>query len=152
VSRNTISASFVFFLILGKIRNAAASIDGRIQNRILSPSYPSRSSGSEDIARDFAGIFRSSTGIISVASNVIPAELTKMVNFALEGDFKSASAMHKKYYRFFTDLFIESNPIPVKAAMVLRGEIASEYRLPLCEMSDSHLEVLTATLKKCGAL
>ena len=91
-------------------------------------------------------------GIISVASNIIPGELAEMVDLALKGDFKGALAYHKKYYELFRDLFIESNPIPVKAAMALRGEIACEYRLPLCEMSAAHLEVLTATLKKCGAL
>ena len=75
-----------------------------------------------------------------------------MVALALKGDFAGAQAYHKKYYALFRDLFIESNPIPVKAAMALRGEIACEYRLPLCEMSAAHLETLTATLKKCGAL
>ena len=91
-------------------------------------------------------------GIISVASNIIPAELSEMVSLALKGDFISALAYHKKYYALFRDLFIESNPIPIKAAMALRGEIACEYRLPMCEMSQAHLEVLTATMKKCGVL
>ena len=92
------------------------------------------------------------SGIISVASNIIPGELSEMVALALKGDFVSALAYHQKYYELFRDLFIESNPIPVKAAMALRGEIACEYRLPLCELSAAHLEALTATLKKCGAL
>ncbi|MBE6392432.1 MAG: 4-hydroxy-tetrahydrodipicolinate synthase [Lentisphaerae bacterium] len=91
-------------------------------------------------------------GIISVASNVIPAELTKMVKFALDGDFKSASAMHKKYYRFFTDLFIESNPIPVKAALEIIGKGKAEYRLPLCELSAAHYEQLRETMKHCGVI
>ena len=92
------------------------------------------------------------TGIISVASNVIPAELTKMVKFALDGDFKSARAMHKKYYRFFTDLFIESNPIPVKAALEIIGKGKAEYRLPLCELSAAHYEQLRATMAHCGII
>ena len=92
------------------------------------------------------------SGIISVASNIIPAELSEMVALALKGDYANALVYHKKYYALFRDLFIESNPIPVKAAMALRNEIACEYRLPLCEMSAAHLEALTATLKKCGAL
>ncbi|MBQ9786674.1 MAG: 4-hydroxy-tetrahydrodipicolinate synthase [Lentisphaeria bacterium] len=91
-------------------------------------------------------------GIISVASNIIPAELSEMVALALKGDFISALAYHKKYYALFRDLFIESNPILIKAAMALRGEIACEYRLPMCEMSQAHLEVLTATMKECGVL
>ena len=92
------------------------------------------------------------TGIISVASNVIPAELTKMVKFALDGDFKSAAAMHKKYYRFFTDLFIESNPIPVKAALEIAGKCKAEYRLPLCELTAAHYEQLRETMVHCGVI
>ena len=92
------------------------------------------------------------TGIISVASNVIPAELSKMVKFALDGDFKSAGAMHKKYYRFFTDLFIESNPIPVKAALEIIGKGKAEYRLPLCELSAAHYEQLRPTMAHCGII
>ena len=91
-------------------------------------------------------------GIISVASNLIPAELTEMVDLALKGDFQSAAKLHHKYYRLFVNLFIESNPIPVKAAMEMMGMMKAEYRLPLCEMTAAHLETLTATLKKCGAL
>ena len=92
------------------------------------------------------------TGIISVASNVIPAELSKMVALALEGNFKEAGKLHKQYYRFFCDLFIESNPIPVKAAMELVGKGKAEYRLPLCELTPAHLEQLKATMKYCGIL
>ncbi|MBE6388864.1 MAG: 4-hydroxy-tetrahydrodipicolinate synthase [Lentisphaerae bacterium] len=92
------------------------------------------------------------SGIISVASNIIPGELSEMVALALKGDFAAAAGFHRKYYALFRDLFIESNPIPVKAAMALRGEIACEYRLPLCELSASHQELLSATLKKCGLL
>ena len=91
-------------------------------------------------------------GIISVASNIIPGELSEMVALALAGKFTEALAYHRKYYGLFRDLFIESNPIPVKAAMAMRGEIAEEYRLPLCELTPAHRETLAATLKKCGAL
>ena len=75
-----------------------------------------------------------------------------MVDSALKGDFAGALKYHQKYYELFRDLFVESNPIPVKAAMAMRGEIACEYRLPMCEMSQAHLEVLTATMKECGVL
>ncbi len=92
------------------------------------------------------------TGIVSVASNLIPEDLVAMVNAALAGDFRTAGVWHRKYYRLFRDLFIESNPIPVKAAMALTSEIASEYRLPMCELSPAHLEALKATLTGCGVL
>ncbi len=89
-------------------------------------------------------------GIISVASNVIPAEMVKMVAAALAGDFKTAGEFHRKYYPLFRDLFIESNPIPVKAALAALGKIAYEYRLPLCEMAAGNREKLLATMRKCG--
>ena len=91
-------------------------------------------------------------GIISVASNLIPGELSAMVEAALNGDFASARAAHRKYYPLFRNLFIESNPIPVKAAMGMTGAITPEYRLPLCEMSAAHAEVLKKTLLDCGIL
>ena len=92
------------------------------------------------------------TGVISVASNIIPAELTEMVSAANAGDFGKALQYHRKYYRLFCDLFIESNPIPVKAAMAMKGMIDLEYRLPLCELSAAHAEVLRQTLTDCGIL
>ena len=91
-------------------------------------------------------------GIISVASNIIPGELSAMVDAALKGDYATALKYHKKYYALFRDLFIESNPIPVKAAMGMMGDISPEYRLPLCEISDAHGQALLQTLKKCGIL
>ena len=91
-------------------------------------------------------------GIISVASNLIPGELSAMVDAALKGDFATALTAHRKYYPLFRNLFIESNPIPVKAAMGMTGAIVPEYRLPLCEMSDAHAEVLRKTLQDCGIL
>lgn len=91
-------------------------------------------------------------GIISVASNLIPGELSAMVEAALNGDFASARAAHRKYYPLFRNLFIESNPIPVKAAMGMTGAITPEYRLPLCEISAAHAEVLKKTLIDCGIL
>lgn len=91
-------------------------------------------------------------GIISVASNLIPGELSAMVEAALNGDFASARTAHRKYYPLFRNLFIESNPIPVKAAMGMTGAITPEYRLPLCEMSAAHAEVLKKTLLDCGIL
>lgn len=92
------------------------------------------------------------TGIISVASNVIPAEIKKMVDAFAKGNAAEAMALHKKYYRFMKDLFIETNPIPVKAAMAYKGMIQGEYRLPLCPMSEKNADVLKDTMKKAGIL
>jgi 4-hydroxy-tetrahydrodipicolinate synthase len=92
------------------------------------------------------------TGIISVASNIIPAELKVMVDAYAAGNVNKAMALHKKYYCLFRDLFVETNPIPIKTAMAMKGMIAEEFRLPLCEISASGREKLTAALKRCGIL
>jgi len=91
-------------------------------------------------------------GIVSVTSNLIPGEMSMMVRAALDGDFAKALEYHRKYYPFFRDQFIETNPIPIKAAMAMAGLIAEEYRLPLCELSPEHREKLAATMKRCGML
>ena len=87
-------------------------------------------------------------GVISVASNIIPAELKAMVDACAKGDFATALKYHRRYYRLFKDLFIETNPIPIKAAMAMLGIINEEYRLPLCEMAPANREKLKATLSK----
>ena len=91
-------------------------------------------------------------GIISVSSNIIPAEMTRMVQAFLRGDLAAALTLHRKYYALFRDQFVETNPIPIKAAMAMKGMIAEEYRLPLCELGQANREKLSATLKRCGIL
>ncbi len=91
-------------------------------------------------------------GIVSVVSNLIPAELKAMVDAFAAGKMSEALAIHKKYYAFFKDVFVETNPIPIKTAMAMKGIIEEEFRLPLCQISPSGREVLTAALKKCGIL
>jgi 4-hydroxy-tetrahydrodipicolinate synthase len=89
-------------------------------------------------------------GVISVASNIIPAEVSELTKLALAGDFAGALALHRRLYPLFTDLFLESNPIPIKAVMAEAGLIAEEYRLPLCEMSAANRQRLLATWQKLG--
>lgn len=85
-------------------------------------------------------------GVISVASNIFPAELKKMVDLCNAGNFAEGLKIHRKFYKLFKNLFLESNPIPVKAAMAMLGMIEEEYRLPLCPVSDKTRAVLKATL------
>lgn len=91
-------------------------------------------------------------GIISVASNIIPEAIKKMTDAANAGDFNTAAELHKRFYCIFRDLFVESNPIPVKAAMAMMGLIDEEYRLPLCGISSQGREKLTSSLKNCGVI
>lgn len=91
-------------------------------------------------------------GVISVASNIIPAEVAKMVRAYAAGRVQEAMKLHFKWYPVFKDLFIETNPGPVKAALAMMGLITEEYRLPIVEMSTKNREILETTLKSVGLL
>jgi 4-hydroxy-tetrahydrodipicolinate synthase len=75
-----------------------------------------------------------------------------MVRAANHGDFVKARKLHEKYHPLFRDLFIETNPIPVKAALAMMGQMEEEYRLPLVPLSQKNRETLKATLTRCGVL
>jgi 4-hydroxy-tetrahydrodipicolinate synthase len=92
------------------------------------------------------------SGVISVASNVIPKEMSALVRLALAGDMPGARELHRTFYPLFRDLFIDTNPIPVKAALALMGRIGAVYRLPLCEPTEKAREQLARTLRSLGLL
>ena len=91
-------------------------------------------------------------GVISVASNVIPRQVARMVRAAAAGDFAAARRLHEQWHQLFRDLFVETNPIPVKAALAMMGQIQEEYRLPLVPLQPKNREILRATLARCGLL
>ena len=82
------------------------------------------------------------SGVISVVSNVVPADMAGMIDSFQEGDLKKASELHYKMMPLMDSLFLETNPIPVKAALYMMGKIEYELRLPLCQMSDGNYEKL----------
>ena len=91
-------------------------------------------------------------GVISVASNVAPKAVADLVHAAAAGRWDEARALHYKYYALFNDVFIETNPIPIKAAVEMAGLGPAVYRLPLCEMAPANREKLRATLQACGVV
>ncbi len=91
-------------------------------------------------------------GVISVASNLVPREVVKMVNFAMTGDYVRARALHRRLYPVFKTIFIESNPSPVKAAMVRAKIIGSdEVRAPLGPLTAANRATLCAVLEEFSA-
>lgn len=86
------------------------------------------------------------SGVVSVASNLVPGDVVAMTSSALNGDFSSALAIHQRLFDLFRTLFIETNPVPIKAAMAMANLINEEYRLPLCPMSNDTRSKLQATL------
>lgn len=91
-------------------------------------------------------------GVISVASNVIPGAVAGMVHAALEGRWAEAREAHARWYPLFRDLFLDTNPVPVKAALAMLGRAEEVYRLPLCGMDPDTREALSATLRRTGLL
>ncbi len=89
-------------------------------------------------------------GIISVASNEIPAEMTRLAQLALDNDFPTARQLQKKYLPLMEVNFIESNPIPVKAAMGLMGLLEPVYRLPLVPPQPANLQKIEKVLQDVG--
>ena len=91
-------------------------------------------------------------GVISVASNILPKQISMMVNAYTAGQVRKALNLHQKYYPIFRDLFIETNPVPAKAALAMMGKCEEEYRLPLCKISPANRAQLVKTLKSCGVI
>ena len=89
-------------------------------------------------------------GVISVASNIVPAAISKLCALCLEGNFDEATALYGKYAALISALFIETNPIPVKAAMQLMGMDTGELRLPLVPISQDHKTVLSSAMRDIG--
>ena len=107
-------------------------------------------SGDDSLTLPFMAV--GAHGVVSVASNVIPRGVSRMVTAFAEGNVEVALKLHEKYFALFKDLFIESNPGPVKAALAMQGQILEEYRLPLVPLAPKHRESLKATLKASGLL
>jgi 4-hydroxy-tetrahydrodipicolinate synthase len=107
-------------------------------------------SGDDSLTLPFMAV--GAQGVISVASNIIPREVMQMVTAFTKGDLATAQRLHQKYYPVFKDLFIETNPIPVKAALAMMNLVREEFRLPLVPMSAKNRETLRATLVACGIL
>jgi len=91
-------------------------------------------------------------GVISVVSNVAPAEMAGMINAFETNDIARARKLHDKMVPLIDALFIETNPVPVKAALAIMGKIDYELRLPLCKMSDGNYEKLRIAMINFGLI
>ena len=91
-------------------------------------------------------------GVISVLSNVVPAETSRMCHLALEGNFKEAMELQKKYLKLTNALFSQVNPIPVKAALHKMGLCQNQLRLPLVPLEKQYEDILVARMEELGIL
>lgn len=107
-------------------------------------------SGDDSLTLPFMSV--GAKGVISVASNLYPKETGKMVRLALEGDFAKARAWHRRLYPMFKTIFIEANPVPIKAALARAGHIASaEVRSPLSPLLEANRTTLFGVLDTLAA-
>jgi 4-hydroxy-tetrahydrodipicolinate synthase len=129
------------------IKEASGNTDRVSQLRAALPAEFSILSGSDEVNLPF--LCAGANGVISVASNLIPAEIARLVAAFFRGKTDIACGLHAEFYPLCKALFIEPNPVPIKTALALAGLLPSaEVRLPLCEMSHANLEQLRATLER----
>ncbi|MDX1953354.1 MAG: 4-hydroxy-tetrahydrodipicolinate synthase [Verrucomicrobiota bacterium] len=107
-------------------------------------------SGDDSLTLPFMAV--GAEGVISVASNLIPKEISQMVRAFAAGQISAAQRIHFKYLSLFRNLFVETNPVPVKAALAMKGLLQEEYRLPLVAMETKNRALLKSTLEECGFL
>ena len=91
-------------------------------------------------------------GVISVVSNQIPAEMSQLAHACLKGDFETARQIQRRFLPLMNVNFVESNPIPVKAAMAMMGLLEPVYRLPLCLPSEASRARIEKVLEEAGLL
>jgi 4-hydroxy-tetrahydrodipicolinate synthase len=132
------------------IKEAGGSVDRVSQLRgALGPSFTILSG---DDALTLAFLAAGAQGVVSVASNFMPYEIAQLLRAYRRGKPALALKLHDKYHRLFRDLFLETNPLGVKAALAMMNMVQEEFRLPMVPMSPKNRETLRATLKACGIL
>jgi len=129
------------------VKEATGSLDQCSQ--ILNTTNLTVLSGDDSLTLPMMSI--GAQGVISVAGNIVPGDLLAMVKAALDGDFVLAAKWHHKLFPLCRDMLsLATNPIPVKAAMMLLGRDTGELRLPMTALEPGELDVLLGTLERFG--
>jgi 4-hydroxy-tetrahydrodipicolinate synthase len=92
------------------------------------------------------------TGVISVASNIVPERMVRLVGAILKGEWEAARRMHYELLPLFKAIFIETNPIPIKAALAMKGMMNETYRLPMCALAPANHKTLEGVLREMKIL
>lgn len=132
------------------IKEAGGSVERVSQLRSVLPEAFEVLSGDDSLTLPFISV--GAVGVISVASNLIPAEVVALVKSALAGDCAGARRKHFELYPLFKELFVESNPAPVKYALSLLGRMLPGVRLPLAPLTDGSRARVEAALRNTGIL
>ena len=132
------------------IKEASASLDQVSEIISLCGDRLSILSGDDSLTLPIMSV--GGQGVISVAANIIPKDVSDMTSAFLAGDIEKARKLHYRMFSLFKSLFIETNPIPVKRAMELMGLCASNLRLPMWSMSEENTAKLKKTMTDYGLL
>jgi 4-hydroxy-tetrahydrodipicolinate synthase len=130
------------------IKEAGGSIERFSQLRQALPDNVTILSGDDSMTLPAMAV--GASGVISVASNLIPKQVGDLVRTFLAGRAKEAEQMHRKFYPLFRDLFIEANPVPVKTALARQGWMTEEVRLPLVPLQPQNRDRLEILLEQFG--
>ena len=91
-------------------------------------------------------------GVVSVVANIVPEKMAALTNAMMKGNLPVAEQLHRELYSLCKSMFVETNPVPVKAALAIMGKIKEVYRLPMVPMSDSNKRIVENELKKMGMI
>ena len=127
------------------IKEASGSVDRVSELVRRAPDGFTLLSGDDSLTLPFLSV--GAVGVVSFVSNLFPKEISQFVSLFLEGQAEEARRIHARFYPLFKDLFCEPNPVPVKTALAWRGAMASDVRLPLCEMTAANAARLRGTIE-----
>ncbi|MDE1171092.1 MAG: 4-hydroxy-tetrahydrodipicolinate synthase [Verrucomicrobium sp.] len=130
------------------LKEAGGNVDRGSALRQAVPESFALFSGDDGLTLPFLSV--GAVGVISVASNLVPREVVALVQEWRAGKFAEAEARHRRLYPLFRDLFIESNPVPVKTALARQGWMTADVRGPLAPVSAASLAKLEVTLAALG--
>src|SRR3954462_683380 len=126
------------------IKEASGSVERVSELRGRLPDDFTILSGDDSLILPFMAV--GASGVVSVASNLIPSEVCALVAAFQRGDAAAAEKMHRRLFPLMKDLFLEPNPVPVKTALEWRGVMSSACRLPLSEMTEANRARLRQTV------
>ena len=130
------------------LKESGGTVERVSQLRAALPSSFEILSGDDSLTLPFMSV--GACGVVSVASNVVPAAVVALVNAALAGDYATARKHHFHLYPLFKELFVESNPAPTKYALSLLGRMHPEVRLPLAPLADSSRARVEEAMRQTG--
>jgi len=128
------------------IKEAGGNVERVSQLRAALPESFEILSGDDSLTLPFMSV--GAVGVISVASNIIPREVSHLVGAWQAGKHEAAAKLHAKWYPFFKSLFIETNPVPIKAALAFQDKMSADVRLPLAPLSETNAAGLRAVLRE----